>query len=316
MLKEAYILELIILGIGFLHGLFVMLGLALYYFQPKLIFKAAPMGKPVQSLGIKGLKELTFRADDGTDVVAWHIRPKKNMPTLLYLHGNYCNLSNRKDRIKRITNDGYGLFMISFRGYGRTEGIPGEKRNVADAVQAYDYLVSQGLSAKDIIIYGESLGGAVGTQVAASRKVAALLLESPFTSMVDMAARFYPFFPVEKYIRDRFETIKHIRKVTAPVMIIHSVHDELVPFEFGETLFRVAGKPKALHLMDKVGHYGLFRAGAWQYVREFIENVVVEQVSDQHRIISSVKLEPYVYDVINSKLPLYPNIGQAAPVIH
>ncbi len=314
-------MEQIILVIGFLHGLFVMLGVALYYFQHKLIFKAAPIGKPAHSMGIKGLKEASFKADDGTDIVAWHVEPKKNMPTLLYFHGNYCNLSNRKDRIKRITHDGYGLFMISFRGYGRTEGMPSEQRNVADGKQAYDYLVASGVDPKDIIIYGESLGSAIGTQVAAQKKVAALLLESPFTSMIDMAARLYPFFPVGKYMRDRFETIKFIRKVKAPVMIVHSVHDELVPFAFGEALFKVAGKPKALHLMDKVGHYGLFRAGAWHFIREFIEDMVLEERQLENTVIhhgikSTVALEPYVYDVINSKLPLYPDMVKGSPVIH
>ncbi len=315
-------MELIILGFGFMHGIIVIMGLALYYLQPKLIFKPSPNGRSVQSMDVAGLKEITFKADDGMDIVAWYIKPKKNMPTLLYLHGNYCNLSNRKDRIKRISRDGYGLFMVAFRGYGRTLGAPSEVRNVQDANHAYDYLIAQGVAPKDLIIYGESLGGAVGTQVAAEKKIGALLLESPFTSLVDMAKRFYPFLPVGKYMINRFETIKHIRKVKAPIMIIHSVHDEVIPFEFGETLFKVAGRPKALHLMDKVGHFGLFRAGAWQHISKFIEDIVVEQKVEKRNLIvrngiaSTVMLEPYVYDVINSQLPLYPKMSSVAPSIH
>ena len=114
------------------------------------------------------------------------MRPKPGMPTLLYLHGNNCNLSNRLERTSRFARDGYGLMMPSFRGYGLSTGYSSEQNNVNDALMAYDALRQQNVAAKDIIVYGESLGSGVAVQVAALREVGALVLEAPYTSLADL----------------------------------------------------------------------------------------------------------------------------------
>ena len=304
-----------IYGIAFLHGLLALAGFTVYNLQARLIYRASPRkGVRPEELGLEDVEQVTIRADDGTDIVAWRMQPAEGMPTLLYYHGNFCNLVNRKERTKRFKESGYGLLMISFRGYGLTEGAPGEARNVADARAAYDFLIREGVKASDIIIYGESLGGAVGTQVAVDRPAAAMILEAPFTSLADMAHRFFPYLPVDAYLEDRYETIRHIRRVRTPVMVIHSLHDEFIPFEFGQRIFTAANNPKALHVMENVGHAGLFRAGGWKFIREFIEEIV--PAARPVKVYTIETLGQDVQNVLNSELPLTPFGGFASPSVH
>jgi len=251
------------------------LGLFFYGIQRRLIFRPTKKRyRPPASLYLDAIGEIWMNSSDGEQILSWQMRPQKGMPTLLYLHGNNCNLSNRLERTSRFARDGYGLMMPSFRGYGLSTGIPSERKNVEDALMAYGALRQQNIAAKDIIVYGESLGGAVGVQVAALREVGALILEAPFTSLADLVRHKFRFIPAYTLLKDEFNSLAHIKKVTAPVLIAHSVSDEVVPVAFGRWMFDAAHQPKAFLRVRGRGHIGLFRAGAWPEIRAFIEKHV------------------------------------------
>ena len=254
--------------------LYVLFGFIFFLVQRKFIYKGIKPGRSAAELGLDQVREIELTADDGKKLKAWYAKAKPGMPTLLYFHGNFCNLSNRKERIQKITRQGYGLFMLSFRGYGLSEGVPSEHRNLKDAAMAYDYLRDEGIGTDDIVIYGESLGTGVATQTAAAKKVGGLVLEAPYSSLEDLAKLQYPMFPVSDFLADKFESIKYIGKVEAPKLIIHAYNDEVIPFELGKKLFAAASEPKEFVSMEDVGHYGIFRAGAWGLIRKFIETNV------------------------------------------
>ncbi len=136
--------------------------------------------------GLARVEEVMFKATDGTKLIAWYRPARGAKPTLLYFTGNSGNAANRSGKIKAIAADGYGVFMLNYRRYGGSEGRPSESKITADAVSAYDTLRGLGVAPHDIVAYGESLGTAVATRLALQRHVEGLVLEAPFTSIVDV----------------------------------------------------------------------------------------------------------------------------------
>ena len=175
--------------------------------------------------GLQGVDEVVFRAADGTKLIAWYLPAQAGRPTLLYFTGNSGNTANRASKIKAIAGDGYGVFMLNYRRYGGSEGRPSESRITADAVSAYDTLRGLGVAPHDIVAYGESLGTAVATRLSLQRHVEGLVLEAPFTSIVDVGKLMWKYFPLDLIMADQYRTIERIGAVTAPVFIIHGGRD-------------------------------------------------------------------------------------------
>src|SRR5262249_18322551 len=146
-----------------------------------------------------------------------------------YFHGNAGNLASRAERVRRFVARGYGVFLLSYRGYGGSTGGPRERAHIADAKLAYRTLRAAGVAARAIILYGESLGSGVAVQVAADDSVGGVVLDAPYTSIVDVAAGAYPFLPVRPFMLDRYETLRFLPRVTAPLLVLHGEDDEVIP---------------------------------------------------------------------------------------
>ena len=204
--------------------------------------------------GLSGVTERILETPDGARVIAWSAPEKAGQPTILYFHGNGGSLETRKERIRKYMAQGLGVFMMTYRGFGGSTGRPSEAANVADARLAYDTLVASGVPARDIIVYGESLGTGVAVQVAASREVAGLVLDAPYTSMVDLAALHYPYIPGRWFMTDRYETRTHIKSVTAPLLILHGEADDIIPVAQGRAVFDLAHAPKVIKTFPGAGH--------------------------------------------------------------
>ena len=263
------------------------LGVIAYLLQRSIIFRPAKRSyRSPADLQLNGVFEVWMNTPDEEQILTWQINPQPGMPTLLYLHGNNCNLSNRLERISRFLRDGYGLLMPSFRGYGISSGRPSEINNVNDALLAYDHLKKNGVQGSDIIVYGESLGTGVAVQVAARRTIGSLILEAPYTSLRDLVRHRVRVIPAYIFVKDKFHSIKHIKNVTAPLLIVHSLGDDVIPIAFGRWLFAAANGPKEFLRVRGAGHCGLFRAGAWTKIRQFLENHVQSagQFGEQARL--------------------------------
>lgn len=223
--------------------------------------------------GLQGVDEVVFRAADGTKLIAWYLPAQAGKPTLLYFTGNSGNTANRASKIKAIAGDGYGVFMLNYRRYGGSEGRPSESRITADAVSAYDTLRGLGVAPHDIVAYGESLGTAVATRLSLQRHVEGLVLEAPFTSIVDVGKLMWKYFPLDLIMADQYRTIERIGAVTAPVFIVHGGRDGVIPLDQARHVFHMAAEPKTMVVVPQAGHNDLFERGAWEKVRCFLESL-------------------------------------------
>jgi uncharacterized protein len=223
--------------------------------------------------GLQGVEEVVFRAADGTKLIAWYLPAQGGKPTLLYFTGNSGNTANRASKIKAIACDGHGVFMLNYRRYGGSEGRPSESRITADAVSAYDTLRGLGVAPHDIVAYGESLGTAVATRLSLQRHVEGLVLEAPFTSIVDVGKLMWKYFPLDLIMADQYRTIERIGAVTAPVFIVHGGRDAVIPLDQARHVFHMAAEPKTMVVVPQAGHNDLFERGAWEKVRFFLESL-------------------------------------------
>ncbi len=190
-------------------------------------------------------EDVRLTTDDGVKLHGWYVpADSPGGATLLFFHGNAGNISHRVDSIALFHELGLNVLIIDYRGYGRSQGRPGEKGTYADAEAAWRYLTEhRDVKPEQIVIFGRSLGGAVAVELATRHTPAALIVESTFTSGADMARRMAPWFP-RWLIFLRYDSLQRIGQVHCPVLIVHSRDDEMIPFEQGRRLFAAAPSPK------------------------------------------------------------------------
>ncbi len=254
-----------------LVALYVLVVLAAWLGQRKLIYVPDTTRYAPARYGLHDVVERELAMPDGARLVAWYSMPLPGQPTLLYFHGNAGGLHSRAERIKRYATRGVGVFMTSYRGYSGSSGSPSEAANVADAIEAYDTLVRDGVRPADIVLYGESLGSGVALQVAAQRPVSGVILDAPYTSMVAMAQRTYPILPVRALLADRYESDRHIVRLKVPLLVLHGAQDELIPVTMGQALHAAATGPKQLVVFPKGGHSDLDSHGAVDAVMRWLQ---------------------------------------------
>jgi hypothetical protein len=183
--------------------------------------------------------------EDGVKLHGWFLPAEKARGTLLFFHGNAGNISHRLDSLKIFHELNLEVLIFDYRGYGRSEGEPTEKGTYRDAEAAWRYLTEQrGIPARNILFFGRSLGAAIAARMASRKEAIGLILESAFTSVPDMAANLYPFLPARWLARFRYDTRAYLGSVSAPVLVVHSREDEIIPFENGRKLFTAAKGPK------------------------------------------------------------------------
>lgn len=230
-----------------------------------------------EALGLLDVQEVTLTAPGGVKLIAWYAAADAGKPTFLYFTGNAGCAGTRVDKIKRIQANGYGVFMLNYRGYGGSGGWPSETKNVADAVLAYDWLHKRGIPADDIIAYGESLGTGVANQMALQRSLKALVLESPFTSAVEIGRQAWWFLPLQLIIVDQYRTIDYIGQVRAPLYIVHGARDNVIPVQHAREVYAAANDPKKLVIVPRGEHNNLYEHGAFEKVRELLEDFIRAQ---------------------------------------
>ncbi|MEM9354909.1 MAG: alpha/beta hydrolase [Pseudomonadota bacterium] len=259
---------LLIIGVGVVAALF-----ALWLFQRNLIYYPDPTRVSPSSIGLKGVKEVVLKRPQGIDVVAWRAVAREGQPTLLYFHGNASNLAARAERIYLFQQAGWGLLMMSYRGYSGSTGAPTEKDNIGDALAAYESLTASGVKPADIILYGESLGSGVAVQVAASRPVGGIILDAPYTSLADAGARIYPYLPVKLALTEHYDSLSVIDKVGAPLLIVHGTEDDIIPFDLGQKLYEAAKEPKTFVGLKGAGHSDHYGFGSFDRMREWMGEI-------------------------------------------
>ncbi len=218
-----------------------------FLFQSHLVY--FPMRVIEETPAARGLafEAVQLRASDGTRLGAWLIPADAPKGVVLVCHGNAGNISHRLDLAIFFRKLGLSTLLFDYRGYGESEGRPTERGTYLDAEAAWDFLVTERkVPPGQIVVFGESLGGAVAAWLAKDRQPGALVLQSTFTSLPDLGARLYPWLPVRLMSRFGYNTLEYVRQAKCPVLVMHSRSDEIVPFSHGAKLFEAASEPKEL----------------------------------------------------------------------
>ena len=190
-------------------------------------------------------EEVAIRAADGVKLAGWYVPCPDDKATVLFFHGNAGNISHRLHKIDLLHRLGFSVFIIDYRGFGKSEGRPSEQGLYRDADAAWEYLTNtRGIPAERIVVMGKSLGGAVAIDLAGRRTPGALVVESTFTTLLDVARIHFRFLPVKLILRDRFESIHKIGAVRCPLLILHGTEDRLIPIDLAKSLFQAAPEPK------------------------------------------------------------------------
>lgn len=248
----------------------------LYLFQRDYVFHPGGVLALPAEKGLPEAQVVALRSGDGNTLTGWYAPASASKPTVLYFHGNSGNLSERTSRFRQILDSGFGLLVVSYRGYPGSSGAPSEEAIFADALTSFDWLAER---TRDIVLHGESLGTGVATYVASQRDARALVLEAPYTATVDIAAATYPWVPVGLLMTDQFRSRDYIRDVHEPVLIVHGTADTVIPVEYGKRLFAEAGEPKEVAIMDGARHDNLWDRGLWPLVLKFLEKNGVSRSS-------------------------------------
>ena len=247
----------------------------LYLGQRSLLYVPDRTRPQLGALAELGVREVTLTTADGLSLLSWYRPPPAGAPVLVYFHGTGGHLGDRANRMMRFAQEGLGVLMLEYRGYGGNPGSPSEQGLYADADAALGFLTGhEGIAASRLVLYGESLGSAVAVHEAATRKIAALILEASFTRLADPAAYRYPFAPVSLLLRDRFDSLSAIAAIKAPLLVLHGEHDEVVPIRFGRALFAAANEPKEGWFSPEGGHEDLGSFGALDAVVDFLNRRV------------------------------------------
>lgn len=244
----------------------VMFGL-----QRHLLYFPMPGPLDPARAGLAEMRSVVLETEDGLALTAWYAPARGNAATLLYLHGNGGHIGHRTIKVRPYLERGFGVLLLSYRGYGSNPGSPSEEGLYADGRAALKFLAGEQIAASKIVLYGESLGSGVATELALGTQVGALILEAPFTSIAEVAAHHYPFLPARWLVRDRFESAAKIARVRAPVLIMHGENDGIVPPRFGRALFEAAVEPKEFRSISGAGHNDLYEFGGAEAAVRFLQ---------------------------------------------
>jgi fermentation-respiration switch protein FrsA (DUF1100 family) len=250
-------------------GCYLLLALLLFLFQNRMVFLANLPGRALtatpRDAGLD-FEDVSFRTSDGVRLHGWYIPAEAAIGTVLFLHGNAGNISHRLDSVAVFHGLGLNTFIIDYRGYGRSEGNASEQGTYLDAEAAWAYLVdTRGTPADHIIVFGRSLGGAVAAWLIDGRRPAAVIIESCFSSALDMARRLYPFLPAKLITRIEYPVTDHVSRMHSPLLVIHSRDDEIIPFEMGRAIHDSAAGPRSF-LEIRGDHNNGFLISRDQYV--------------------------------------------------
>ena len=214
-----------------------------------------------------------IRISSDNELKAWYFKKNENFKTLLFFHGNAGSLENRIYKLNYLSKLKLNYIIVAYRGFSGNKGNPTEEGLYKDARAAKYWLNLNNISDQNIIIYGESLGTAVAIDLAKDHKFAGIILESPFTSMLELSRKYYPWAPSKLLLKDKYETDKKIKKIFSPILILHRKKHKIVPFEMGEELFKKANNPKYNYFIENDGHMIEFNEDLINSISGFISSL-------------------------------------------
>ena len=247
---------------------YLLMGVFIYLRQAGMIYLPHIPTRQLQArpsqIGLD-YEEVRLTASDGVSLHAWYIPAAGAKLTLLFCHGNAGNISHRLDSIALFHKLGLNVFIFDYRGYGQSQGRPSEQGSYEDVLAAWRYLTKeQQTRAGQVVLFGRSLGAAVVSHLATQVEPGAVILESAFASVPDMAAKLLPLFPARWLAHYQYDNVKNVQSIHAPLLVIHSEHDEIIPYAQGRAVFEHGNEPKSF-LQLHGGHNDGFMASGEHY---------------------------------------------------
>ena len=260
-------LILLLLILIFIY-LFILI--STYLFQRNLLYHPTENNYSGDKL-IVSVEKIKIKTGSNIELLSWY--HKKNIndyKTILFLHGNAGSLENRIHKINNFKDLNVNFLLLAWRGFSGNKGSPTEQNLYEDAWSAIKWLKSEGIKESNIIIYGESLGTGVATEIAQNKNFAGVILESPFTSMIDAGKTKYPYLPVKFLLKDKYESNKKIQNIKTPILIMHGKVDNIVPFYMGEKMYDLANEPKYSYFTEYDDHMMEYNEKLLNALKEFI----------------------------------------------
>ena len=216
----------------------------LYFYQRNLLYHPNENNYSGDKISVD-IEKVKIETADNIKLLGWyHEKNLKDYKTLVYFHGNAGSLENRIHKLNHFQDMNINFLIIAWRGFNGNKGKPSERGLYVDGKSAIDWLIKKGVDEKNLILYGESLGTGVATHLAQNKNYAGVILETPFTSMVDAAKNFYPYIPINLLLKDKFENFKKVKNINTPILVMHGEVDQIVPFSMGKKIYEIANNPK------------------------------------------------------------------------
>jgi len=270
MLKK---IKMMIIIFSTLVSIYLIITFVLYFTQRNLLYHPVENNYSGDELTVK-IEKVKILTEDNLELLAWyHKKDINNYKTILYFHGNAGSLENRIHKINHFDKMNVNFLLFAWRGFSGNKGKPTEQNLYKDARGAIKWLREKGINEENIIIYGESLGTGIATEIAQNNNFAGVILESPFTSMTEAAASKYPIFPIRLLLKDKYESNKKIKNIKSPILIMHGKEDRIVPFWMGKKLYELANEPKYSYFSKYDDHMMEFNKDLISSINLFIESL-------------------------------------------
>ncbi len=258
-------------------GLLVLFALFLRWREPSMIYYPARGLDDSPDRHGWEYEDVWLTTADGVRIHGWWLPRSSNAATILFLHGNAGNISHRFEKLAFFRELGAAVFILDYRGYGRSDGVPSEAGTYHDAQAAYSFLLNtEHRTPSNLVLYGESLGSAVAVELATRVPVGGVILEEPFTSIADVGQAMFPFLPIRWLVRNKYDSLGKIDRLNAPLLIFHSRQDEYFPIRHAERLLAAARDPKQLIELHG-SHNDAFLLSADRYRQGLLEFLLHRQ---------------------------------------
>ncbi len=270
LIKKLIKMNNLILLLLILISIYLFILISTYLFQRNLLYHPTENNYSGDKL-IVSVEKIKIKTGSNIELLSWY--HKKNIndyKTILFLHGNAGSLENRIHKINNFKDLNVNFLLLAWRGFSGNKGSPTEQNLYEDAWSAIKWLKSEGIKESNIIIYGESLGTGVATEIAQNKNFAGVILESPFTSMIDAGKTKYPYLPVKFLLKDKYESNKKIQNIKTPILIMHGKVDNIVPFYMGEKMYDLANEPKYSYFTEYDDHMMEYNEKLLNALKEFI----------------------------------------------
>ena len=245
----------------------------LYFYQRNLLYHPNENNYSGDKISVD-IKKVKILTSDNIELLGWyHEKNLKDYKTLIFFHGNAGSLENRIHKLNHFKEMKINFLIIAWRGFSGNDGKPTEQGLYLDGSSAIDWLKKKGIDEKSLILYGESLGTGVATHLAQKKSYAGVILETPFTSMIDAAKTFYPYIPVNLLLKDKFENYKKIKNINSPILVMHGEVDQIVPFSMGKKIYEIANEPKYSYFTKYDNHMMEFDERLVYAIKSFIKSL-------------------------------------------